>query len=165
MIYVSLLQSLNPAFSQLLSQLLYSQPELRPAVLKALKVMVESNVALSSSTDNQVFNWPTFDHISPQEAAKNVAFLRTQAESWLAVLFNVFGSVGRDGRGTVGDVISVWASIAPEQVCVTLLDAFIIAPFIFAVGNHQNLCQDCRSFQNEFGNFPKCAIVPWEGQS
>ena len=97
-------QALSPAFSQLLSQLLYSQPELRPSVLKALKVIVDSSVS------------PSTDAISPESAAQNVAFLRTQAESWLAVLFNVFGSVGRDGRGMVGDVISVWAAIAGEQV-------------------------------------------------
>lgn len=32
------------------------------------------------------------------------------------MLFNVFGSVGRDARGMVGDVISAWASIAGDQV-------------------------------------------------
>jgi ribosomal RNA-processing protein 12 len=67
--------------------------------------MVESNVSPSLT-----------DSISPESAAQNVAVLRTQAESWLAVLFNVFGSVGRDGRGMVGDVISAWAAIAGEQV-------------------------------------------------
>lgn len=56
------------------------------------------------------------DAISPEAAEMNVAFLRTQAESWLAVFFNVFGSVGRDGRGMVGDVISAWAAIAGEEV-------------------------------------------------
>lgn len=98
-------QALTPAFSQLLSQLLYSQPELRPSVLRALKVMVESNTSpsLTGSTSSEV-------------AEQNITFLKTQAESWLAVFFNVFGSVGRDGRGMVGDVISVWAAIAGEQV-------------------------------------------------
>ncbi|KAF5380415.1 hypothetical protein D9615_004614 [Tricholomella constricta] len=105
-------ESLTPAFSQLLSQLLYGQPELRPAVLKGLKVMVESNVALASPKDGET---PSPDAISPSEASDNVAVLRTQAESWLAVFFNVFGSVGRDSRGMVGDVISAWASIAGEQ--------------------------------------------------
>lgn len=56
------------------------------------------------------------DAISSEDAEKNVAFLRTQAESWLAVFFNVFSSVGRDGRGMVGDVISSWAAIAGEVV-------------------------------------------------
>jgi ribosomal RNA-processing protein 12 len=67
--------------------------------------MVDSNVSPSLT-----------DAISPESVAANVTFLRTQAESWLAVFFNVFGSVGRDGRGMVGDVISAWAAIAGEQV-------------------------------------------------
>lgn len=106
-------QALNPSFSQLLSQLLYGQPELRPAVLKALKVLIDSNVSLTLPGDDKATDSGA---ISAQEASENIAFLRTQAESWLAVLFNVFGSVNRDGRGMVGDVIAAWASIAGEQV-------------------------------------------------
>ncbi|KAF8070663.1 armadillo-type protein [Lyophyllum atratum] len=105
-------ESLTPSFSQLLSQLLYGQPELRPAVLKALKVMVESNVSLAAPKDGQA---PSLDAISASQAADNIAVLRAQAESWLAVFFNVFGSVSRDARGMIGDVINVWASIAGEQ--------------------------------------------------
>lgn len=54
--------------------------------------------------------------ISQSAAQTNVAFLRTQVESWLAVLFNVFGSVGRDSQGPVGDVISAWLAIAEGKV-------------------------------------------------
>ncbi|TFK44425.1 armadillo-type protein [Crucibulum laeve] len=106
---VDLKEALSPAFSQLLSQLLYSQPDLRPPILKSLKLMVDSNVALTTAADES-----SAETLSPQEAADNVAFLRSQTESWLAVLFNVFGSVGRDSRNMVGDVISSWASIAGE---------------------------------------------------
>jgi hypothetical protein len=53
---------------------------------------------------------------SSVQAASNVAYLKTQVESWLAVFFNVFGSVGRDHRNVVGEVISAWASIAGELV-------------------------------------------------
>ncbi|RPD59760.1 NUC173-domain-containing protein [Lentinus tigrinus ALCF2SS1-6] len=111
-------QSLNTQFSQLLSQLLYNQPELRPAVLRALKVMVDSNVALASEDPEKIAKLPETiraDPISAEEAQANVAFLRTQAESWLAVLFNVFGSVGRDNQGMVGDVISAWIAIADAK--------------------------------------------------
>lgn len=106
-------------FSQLLSQLLYSQPELRPSVLKALKVVVDSNVALASGDELQIIKLPEGARAAPisqQLAAENVAYLRTQVESWLAVLFNVFSSVGRDSQGPVGDVISTWVAIADEQV-------------------------------------------------
>jgi ribosomal RNA-processing protein 12 len=93
---------------------LYSQPDLRPAVLKALKVMVDSNVVSATPTSDRV---ASSDTSTLSEAASNIKYLRTQAESWLAVLFNVFGSVDRDGQGMVGDVINSWASIAGEQAC------------------------------------------------
>lgn len=54
--------------------------------------------------------------ISFEERASNIAFLKTQAESWLAVLFNVFGSVNRDSKSMVSDVIDLWASIADQSV-------------------------------------------------
>lgn len=79
--------------------------------------MVDSNVALTLSKEEP----PNAETITPAKAAENVAFLRTQAESWLAVFFNVFGSINRDGRGMVGDVISTWAAIAGEQVRDQLL--------------------------------------------
>ncbi|KAF7306090.1 rRNA processing protein [Mycena chlorophos] len=106
-------QSLNATFSSLLSGLLYGQAELRPSVLKALKIIVESNTAVASGvTDPAPIN-PS--DLTAAQAAENVAYLRTQAESWLSVLFNVFGTVGRDQRTIVGDVISAWAGVAGAQ--------------------------------------------------
>ncbi|KAK0195371.1 armadillo-type protein [Armillaria mellea] len=104
-------QALTQAFSQLLSQLLYSQLELRPAVLKALRTMVDSNRAIARSTEGAV----NPNRITAELASRNIEFLRKQAESWLAVFFNVFGSVGRDSRNSVGDVITSWVSIAGES--------------------------------------------------
>ncbi|KAI0051816.1 NUC173-domain-containing protein [Auriscalpium vulgare] len=110
--------SFTPAFSQLLSQILYNQPELRPPVLRALKILVDSNTALASGDKTLIAKLPAtcrLDGISADAASQNLAFLQAQAESWLAVLFNVFGSVSRDARGMVGDVISAWAGVAGEQ--------------------------------------------------
>ena len=108
-------QALTTTFSQLLSQLIYSQEGLRPAILKALKTMVDSNVSLASE-DNERRNLSRVEHISRTAAQENVSFLKTQADSWLAVLFNVFGTVDREDRGKIGDVIRVWASIAKTEV-------------------------------------------------
>ncbi|KIK91816.1 hypothetical protein PAXRUDRAFT_34789 [Paxillus rubicundulus Ve08.2h10] len=108
--------ALTPAFSQLLSQLLYTQPDLRPPVLRGLKVLVESNLAASQTNPEGTAESSALGGtITREEAAQNVAFLRTQVESWFAVFFNVFGSVDRDSRGTVGDVISVWTNLADPQ--------------------------------------------------
>jgi ribosomal RNA-processing protein 12 len=128
---------LNPAFSQILSQLLYSQPELRPAVLKALKTIVDSNVHIASSEHT-----PT-DGLSPEEAAQNVTFLRSHAESWLAVLFNIFSNVSQDGRGPVGEVITAWATIAGEHVCDTNIGDSAHINLSSSIGNSESVQQSC----------------------
>jgi ribosomal RNA-processing protein 12 len=108
--------ALTPAFSQLLSQLLYGQPDLRPPVLRGLKALIESNKIIASQVDADMGESSTSENtITPEQASQNLAFLKTQVESWFAVFFNVFGSVDRDNRGMVGDVISVWAGLAEKQ--------------------------------------------------
>ena len=107
---------MDPIFSQLLSQLLYGQPELRPAILKALKVMVDTNLTVSTAIAEDI---APSEGLTQEEAHENLEFLRSQAESWLAVLFNVYGSVARDFRGMVGEVISSWVAIAGEQVHIS----------------------------------------------
>ena len=82
--------------------------------------MVESNVALSSPTDTEDASYKLPPKISKEEATANLTFLRTQAESWLAVLFNVFSSVHKNSRSMVGDVISIWTSITSQQVSSTM---------------------------------------------
>lgn len=83
--------------------------------------MVDSNVYLASEGNQSHRSSLTpsrIEHMSRSAAQENVAFLKTQADSWLAVLFNVFGTVGRDDRGKIGDVIRVWAGIAKPEVCL-----------------------------------------------
>ncbi|TFK53636.1 NUC173-domain-containing protein [Heliocybe sulcata] len=114
---LDLQESFTPQFAQLLSQVLYTQPELRPAVLRALKVIISSNLALASERGSEgreeLPSSVEVDAISPEAAARNVQYLKTQAESWLAVLFNVFSTA--DDRSSVGDVIAAWAALAGEK--------------------------------------------------
>ncbi|KAG9316604.1 armadillo-type protein [Chiua virens] len=108
--------ALTPAFSQLLSQLLYTQLDLRLSILKGLKTLVESNLDVSQADSPDADETSAVGgSISREEAVQNVAFLKTQVESWFAVFFNVFGSVARESRGFIGDVISVWTNIADPQ--------------------------------------------------
>ncbi|KAI0029666.1 NUC173-domain-containing protein [Vararia minispora EC-137] len=111
-------ETLTPAFAQLLSQLLYNQPDLRPPVLRALKTLADASVALSKPDPAAIARHPALsrpDAPSQNQARRNVELLQSQADSWLAVLFNVFGSVAREARGAVGEVIGAWAEIAGEQ--------------------------------------------------
>ncbi|KAG6333632.1 hypothetical protein ID866_5457 [Astraeus odoratus] len=111
--------ALTPTFSQLLSRLLYNQPDLRLPILKGLKVLVESNLAIVSESysdmEEDTNRSVTKASASQEEATRNLTFLKNQVESWFAVFFNVFGSVDSDGRGVVGDVITVWAGLADSQ--------------------------------------------------
>jgi ribosomal RNA-processing protein 12 len=103
----------------MLSQILYSQVELRSFVLRALNILVDSNVAIASQDPTLLEKLPSAvraDTISQEQAAENVDFLRSQADSWLAVLFNVFGSVDRENRGMVGEVITAWLGVAGDTV-------------------------------------------------
>jgi ribosomal RNA-processing protein 12 len=54
--------------------------------------------------------------VTIEQAKDNIAYLNSQAKSWLAVLFNVFTSMEKESRAMVGAVISVWAGISSEQV-------------------------------------------------
>ena len=107
----------------MLSQILYTQVELRSFVLRALSILVDSNVAIASQDPTLLEKLPSAvraDTISQEQAAKNVDFLRGQADSWLAVLFNVFGSVDREARRMVGEVITAWLGVAGDTVRHTL---------------------------------------------
>ena len=113
----------------MLSQILYTQVELRSFVLRALSVLVDSNMAIASQDPSLLEKLPSavrMDSISQDQAAKNVIFLRNQAESWLAVLFNVFGSFGREAQGMVGKVITTWMGIAGEAVSSALILAWLL---------------------------------------
>jgi len=118
---------------------LYSETELRPAILKALKVLVESNQLSTDGTQ-----MPMIEGITSEERASNIAFLKTQAESWLAVLLNVFGSVNRDSKGMVSDVISLWASIADQSVSISTTVSHCLMFTFINTGNYHHLSESHR---------------------
>jgi ribosomal RNA-processing protein 12 len=122
--FASITQAFSPAFAQMLSQILYTQVELRSFVLRALNILVDSNVAIASQDPTLLEKLPSAvraDTISQEQATENVDFLRSQAESWLAVLFNVFGSVDREARRMVGEVITAWLGVAGDTVRYALI--------------------------------------------
>jgi len=118
---------------------LYSETELRPAILKALKVLVESNQLSTDGTQMQMI-----EGVTSEERASNIAFLKTQAESWLAVLLNVFGSVNRDSKGMVSDVINLWASIADQSVSISKTVSRCLMFIFINTGNHHHISESRR---------------------
>lgn len=85
-------------------------------MFRGLKSLVESNLAVSQAgLEGSSESSREGGSITREEATQNIIFLKAQVESWFAIFFNVFGSVERESRGIVGDVISVWAGIADPQ--------------------------------------------------
>lgn len=112
--------------------------------------MVDSNVALASEDTDKIAKLPEavrMDPISTAEAQANIVFLRSQAESWLAVLFNVFGSVGRDNQYMVGDVISSWIAVADAKVVFVLIPVFVKSNI--PSGSRASVSETCRTLQTE----------------
>ncbi|KAH7108388.1 NUC173-domain-containing protein [Auriculariales sp. MPI-PUGE-AT-0066] len=108
-------EALTPAFSKLLANLLHGQQSLRPAILNALRLIAEVNMAAatdaaSSTIEKARLTFP----LSQTSAQKNIEYLRSQAGNWLSTLFNVFGSVDKDSKGMVGVAIGAWAAVAGE---------------------------------------------------
>jgi ribosomal RNA-processing protein 12 len=108
-------QGFTAPFAQLLSQLLYTQPLLRPPILRALSTLVTSMQTLSRSSAPSEELLASFG-VDQADAEQSVAYLKGFAGEMLAVLFNVFSSVAREQRGMVGDVIGQWLSIMTEKV-------------------------------------------------
>lgn len=78
--------------------------------MRGLRLLIESNLAISKREEH------TNAFITPEVADTNITFLRTHTQSWLAVLFNIYGTMNGDKRTVVGGVISAWLDIAGEQV-------------------------------------------------
>lgn len=143
----------------MLSQILYTQVELRSFVLRALKILVDSNVAIASQDPTLLEKLPSAvraDTISQEQAAKNVDFLRGQVDSWLAVLFNVFGSVDQEARRMVGEVITAWLGVAGDTVRHTLV---LIQELTHTLaGHHQRVPQ---SIGPLYAEHEKSTAWPW----
>jgi len=76
--------------------------------------MVEYNISKSKPDDEESTRLP-YD-LTVDEAQENLDFLRSQAESWLSVLFNVYSAANQMSRGMIGDVIAAWLTVAGEIV-------------------------------------------------
>ncbi|KDQ21665.1 hypothetical protein BOTBODRAFT_26095 [Botryobasidium botryosum FD-172 SS1] len=111
---IDLREAFTIPFARLITQLLYTQPTLRTPILVGLRTLLRTNKSLSTSSAPPAELISSFG-IDQEEARKNIDFLASLAGNLLAVLFNVFGNVGVDGRSLVGEVVSEWLGIAREK--------------------------------------------------
>lgn len=98
-----------------MTNLLYTQPTLRTAILQGLRTLLTTNVTLSSSSAPPGSLSESFG-ISQEEAQENVKFLQGISGNMISVLFNVFSTVPTEERGLVGEVVKAWMGVLPSKV-------------------------------------------------
>jgi ribosomal RNA-processing protein 12 len=102
-----------------LANVLYTQPNLRPPVLRALQLLVERNVTLAASSAPPETLKVSFG-IDPADGRRNIELLKGLATNLLAVLFNVFSKAGRERSGAVLDTVSTYLSILEQKASPTV---------------------------------------------
>ncbi|KAL8748245.1 MAG: hypothetical protein Q9184_007472 [Pyrenodesmia sp. 2 TL-2023] len=116
--YCNLPLDLDKAFSQdfaeLLSNLLYSQPELRADICRGLQTLVESNreILAVEAGDEEI---QVRSRISKSIAQANLGHLANFAGNLLAVLFNVYSQTLPQYRGYILQCINAYLSITKEK--------------------------------------------------
>ncbi|KAG9103830.1 hypothetical protein FRC07_009915, partial [Ceratobasidium sp. 392] len=89
-------EGLSTPFLQLLTNLLYSQPTLRVAILHGVRALIASNRAIPADEIH-------YSYAERSRAEENLKFLAGLAGNMLSVLFNVFSNVESTDRGLVGE--------------------------------------------------------------
>ncbi|KAL8873369.1 MAG: hypothetical protein Q9174_001154 [Haloplaca sp. 1 TL-2023] len=107
-------------FAELLSNLLYSQPDLRSHICRGLQRLVESNQEIQGveATDLEI---RLRSRMTKNDAQANLDHLTQLAGNLLAVLFNVYSQTLPQHRGYILQCINAYLSIAPEK---ELLETF-----------------------------------------
>ena len=110
---MDLRDAFDQSFAEMLSNLLYQQPDLRTAVCNAVQNLVDTNKAISDlETDSDLIQQ---GRITKEEAKRNLDHLAGFAGNLLAVLFNVYSQTLPQNRGNLLQCINAYLSITPEQ--------------------------------------------------
>ena len=112
---LDLVAAFDQPFAELLANLLYQKPELRPDICKALQILVETSkeiVTADTSEEKAIL----LRRVSRSDAEKNINHLAGLAGNFLAVLFNVYSQTLPQYRGYILQCINAYLSITPEAV-------------------------------------------------
>lgn len=112
-------QAFDQSFAELLSNLLYQQPQLRTDICKALQNLVDTNKVISELEADE--DMIAQGQVSRDQAERNLAHLAGYAGNLLAVLFNVYSQTLPHNRGNLLQCINAYLSITPRQ---ELLETF-----------------------------------------
>lgn len=102
-------EAFDQSFAELLSNLLYQQPQLRHDISRALQTLVDSNqlIAAHEGVEDLVAQ----GRVSREDAQKNIVHLATFASNLLAVLFNVYSETLPQNRGPILRCINAYLGI------------------------------------------------------
>ncbi|KKA26643.1 hypothetical protein TD95_002637 [Thielaviopsis punctulata] len=134
-----LLTAFDQEFAELLANLLYSQPELRLDICRALRMLVESNQAIATIDDDEEEDLVLQSRVSRAQAAKNLEYLGGYAGNMLAVLFNVYTQTLPQSRGPILQTINAFLSITPEA---ELMETFERVSNMLALELHNETPKD-----------------------
>lgn len=109
-----LAEAFDKKFLELLANVLYSQPALRPSICRGLQLLVDRNESLASSAAPTAVLVQSFGLTSEQGKA-NLKQLSTIASSLLAVLFNVFSQSPSESRGYILDCLVAYLRVMSAQ--------------------------------------------------
>lgn len=111
-----LVEAFDTDFVSLLATVLYSQPNLRPTIFKALSVILSSATSLASSTSPPELLKIQFG-LNPQQGQLAVTHLRTLAPAILGAAFNVYEKLARGDGAYVLACIGEWfALLEPAEL-------------------------------------------------
>lgn len=116
---IDLIEAFDQSFAEMLSNLLYQQPQMRSDICKALQNLVDTNKAIAEIEGEE--NLIIQGRISKADAEKNIQHLSGFAGNLLAVLFNVYSQTLPHNRGNLLQCINAYLSITPKD---ELLETF-----------------------------------------
>ncbi|OZJ02702.1 hypothetical protein BZG36_03856 [Bifiguratus adelaidae] len=107
-------QAFTMPVAEKFSKVLYSHPDLRPAICQGLGQLIVKNNQLAKSDAEE-------DHLrqayglTKQNGQKNIELMRSFAANYLAVFFNIYSQTVPMYRSYLSDVITTFLSITSEQ--------------------------------------------------
>lgn len=113
-------QAFTKPIAERFSNVLYSQPDLRPVISQGLQALVEKNQALARS-DAEDEDLKKAYGLTKADATRNVQIMSSFAVNYLAVYFNVFSQALPMYRGYILDVIKCYLGITGTKVNIRKL--------------------------------------------
>lgn len=110
---LDLQEAVDQDWAELVSNLLYQQPQLRTDICKALQNLVETNKAIAELEEEA--SLVEQGRVTREQAKQNLQHLAGFAGNLLAVLFNVYSQTLPHNRGNLLQCINAYLSVTPEQ--------------------------------------------------